>query len=309
LLRLRVLSILLFATVAQAQPDPTDSGKENLETNAFVRGNIKISEKIDRLAIGLDRWLVGERYHDRKNSTTLLIENRVTTSESQDKDLEYDPHLSLELHLPNTERKWSARFSSYDEDERSTGIQRHRLRTTRYSENYGASISFLKKLGNMDISFKPRLQADRVSHTIAFDSRAQYKDLEFAPKLELFGRSDTGTGQYLSLNITYLANDENSFVLVNDQQYVDVRNQHSTNHGLIWNHFFDDKTRTHTSLVFEGESKPKNYHLSRYVTAVGIDHTLYKRVLVLNFTPYIIFVDEPAYRRVHGVNLNLSIIL
>src|SRR5690606_11462985 len=127
--------------------------------------------------------------------------------------------------------------------------------------------------------------------------------------LELFGKSDSGAGQFLGLNLTHLINEKNSLTLINDEQYVNYENRFSTNHGLIWGHRFSDTTQTNTSLIFEYESVPKNFHLRQYVLAVGFDHIFYRRVLTLNVTPYIIYLHRPEYDEVHGVNLNLMIIL
>src|SRR5690606_33154766 len=121
---------------------------------------------------------------------------------------------------------------------------RNRLRTSPLSQNYGARVRFLRQLGDIEFEFRPRLQIDRVSHTLSFSSSSQYKNMTFDPVFELFGKSDTGTGQFLGLNLSFLVDDSNSFVIVNDQQYVDGDNRFSTNHGGIWNYKFDALTRT-----------------------------------------------------------------
>lgn len=301
-----LISFLSFTHLGFAQTNEVT--KEGGADSALVRTNITISEKIGSLATSLDEYLVGKKVTDKKNKTALIFDNQFLSQEGQDKLAEYDPRVSIELQLPNLEERWSLRFSNYDDEDQTTGVQRNRLQTTGVDSRYGASLRFFKKLGDVDIEFRPRLQVDKVSHTLGFSSSSQYKNMIFTPKFEVFGRSEVGTGQFLGLNLNFLVDDSNSLMLVNEQQYVDLNNLLSTNHGLVWYYKFDDMTRTSASFIYEFESKPTNFHMTRYVLSTGLEHLFLKQVLGMSFNPYIIFDHRPTYEKVAGVNLNIFII-
>ncbi len=298
---------LSFAGIACATPAwaQKDHDHEDLDKR-LIRKNIQLSNKVDSYAKDLDVFLTGDDISKKPNKSTVTIVNRVTSLESE--KLNYEPHLDVRLHLPNLEKKWQLRFTTYDEDREDHGINASRLRTEQRREEYGASLAFFRRLGNVDTTFRPRIEIGKVSHILTFESSAEHNGFRFNPRLELFARSDSGTGEFLGLNLDYLLNNDNLLTLITEEQYTDGDNLFTTNNGVRWAHSYNARMTQKTSLIFQSVSQPLSFHLDRYTLASSFQHKLYKNVMHYSATPYFQFLRERDFQRQLGFTLEVSLI-
>jgi hypothetical protein len=195
-----LIFILAFSQLSFANDELTtqaeagESPKESW-TQRMIKGNIAVSEWFDSMAEGIDLYLAGERLTNKKNTTRVRLDTFVASVEEQ--EVTHNFSLGVQLRLPNLEEYWQVKFTSYDELEERRRSQTAYLRQTSRQENYGATIGFFRKLGNVRTAFQPRVQLQNpisVSHSLSFESIAEMKSYSMNPKLELYAVADKGTG-------------------------------------------------------------------------------------------------------------------
>lgn len=252
--------------------------------------------------------LAGEKTTNKKTTSKLVLRNDFYSYEGR-KQIRYRFRADARLNFPNLEEKWTLNFTSYDDDDEERGIQRNRIKTTPRPDNYGASVMLLKKLGDVDFTFRPKLQLVgkrlTTSHFLRFESEADMKTYKIVPRLELFARADTGTGQLFAINFQYNINDKFVVALTNEEEYVDYRNRLSTNHELALLQSLSDTRSLKYATLIESSSLPDNFHMTQYSFYVSYKHMLYKDKLHYSLSPQLLFPEDSGYS--HRLAMVLSV--
>jgi hypothetical protein len=273
----------------------------------MVQKNIAISKEIDAMARNIDIYLTGAEITDNPNKTEVILSNQVNWSEGG--EYKYSPRIQARLRLPNFERKMQLKFTSFDEDKESQGINQNRLQTRPVRNNYGASVGFFHKLGKIKVKFRPRFGINNTSYQLSFESESETEGKRFRvdPKFQLFGASDTGTGEFGAINFSYLLSPTNTLSFINEEQYTDGNNTFSTNHGFSFGHAYTKRLSQNYNLIYESNSRPV-FHLDRYVLSSTLAHELYRNVLHYYVTPYLSFAKMDRWACNPGLNLKLDFI-
>jgi len=280
----------------------------------YLRANKSAAGFIDRMGHQADIFLSGERYvskRRKKNKSTVTLKNAAYWVEGKGDDIDYSTQVDVRLLLPHLEDKWSLRFTSYDEDEDERGINRKRPKTTPRRENYGTSIAVLQKLGDVDITFRPRVQLKNgleTSHLLKLESGGEVRGITVVPRLELFARPEVGTGQLFALDFGYALNNALTFFVSNEQEYVDYENKLSTNHELAVIHSFEEDKSLKYAVLFQSDNQPKHFHLREYVFYTSYTHAFYQDQLHYNITPRVGFNEDNSFRPKGGLLLALDLI-
>lgn len=273
----------------------------------MIESNIDISQWFDGVANGLDLFLVGENLTTRKNETRLKIDNY--TIANQGDRTKNSTSVNLDLRLPNVEEYWQLKFTSYDEGEQKRAVQRTPLKKTSNQQNYGASLGLFKKLGNVRTAFQPRITLQdplKVSHSISFESIADFKKYAVNPKLEFFANPDIGTGVFLALNINFILTKNVSLTLINDGEYQEKAHLFSVSNGFSLGQSISEKTSFSYNLMFDSNNRP-NYHLDAYTFSYIWSHILYKKILDFQTGPYLLFSKDKSFVGTPGVTLNIGL--
>lgn len=281
---------------------PSKPKKEVKEDDFVKRGYMKTNQvtvdAVKSVSNKLDMLLTGEKTTNEKTKSSLTIRNLGYWSEGTSA-ITYKPRFDLRLHLPNLQEKWSVNFTSYDDDQEEVGIRRNRLQTSAPPESYGANVVLLKKLGKIDVTFRPKLQLrdKRVStaHLLRFQSEADMKTYKIIPRLELFARADTGTGELAALNFEYEFNNKLTGTLVNEEEYVDLNNLFNTNHEIGLSHELNETQALKYAILFESNNKP-NFHLEQFTTYINFRHSLYNNKLAYSLSPRLVFPRTYDYK-------------
>lgn len=301
---LAILIIPIFSIRAGAAPLP-----EEPTNPVLIEQDIELSHKIDEMAKKLDAALTGEKPPpDQPNMTQIIVRNQILWAEGG--EFNYAPHLDIKLDLPNLERKWQLKFTTYDEDETSRGINRNRLKTTPIRQSYGGGLGFFQKLGEVNAEFQPRVQFPgklQLEYLLKLSSEGTVRGLAVHPEVQLFVRSDDGAGEFLALPTDINLSDFFLLTLINEEQYIDHQNLFTANNGLRVGQKSRESVTLNYSLLFESSSRP-NYHLDRYIVAFGYEHRIYKNVLHYLVTPYLAFPRTLDFKGSPGVNLEINII-
>ena len=239
-----------------------------------------MADDIDNFLSGDDEIVTGP------NETRLVLGQRLVWEEGGMWDYSIDA--DLRLHLPKFAEKWRLRFTTYDTDEEEVGLKKSQARTQERTEDAGLSIFFLSQFKTIQITFRPRLNGDGVSHVLRFKRPSDFWMFKFKPKLELFARPDEGTGQFLALNMGYHINHSWLFTLINEEQYTDIDNTMATNQGFAFRHIHDENTTQYYALIFESSNQP-HYRLDKYTLSTTYEHYFKDRTMVYRLIPSIIW--------------------
>lgn len=294
----------------KAPPQPKKE-EEGFLTRTLLKTNEVGAKTVDSMSNKLDMILTGEKTTNKKTTSKLVLRNDFYTYEGR-KQIDYKLRADVRLNLPNLEEKWTLNFTSYDDDEDERGIQRNRLKTANRPENYGASVMLLKKLGDVDFTFRPKLQlVDKrivTSHLLRFESEADMKTYKIVPRLELFAKATTGTGQLFAINFEYMINEKFVVALINEEEYVDFQNQLSTNHELALLQSLSETKSLKYATLFESSSEPDNFHLTQYSFYVAYKHMLYENKLHYAMSPRLLFPESTGYSHRLAFILNVDFI-
>lgn len=279
-------------------------------TQDLIKEDVAISTKIRGWARDLDLYLANGEYAKDPNKTSVVLYNAVSFVEGGERT--YTPRLGIKLHLPNLQKKWRVLVTNYDQDRESRGINRNRYRSPEREESYETSIGVLQQLGKMAVEFRPLVEyRDELytSYLLIFSSKAESGAVTFSPELQLFARSDTGTGQFVGLNVTFQLDLDNTLTVINEEQYSAADNMFATNQGFKWNHTYNAKMLHQNTIIFESHKKTGvPYHLERYVLSSTFEHKIYPNVLHYEVTPLAIFARDVGFKAAYGLDLVLKII-
>lgn len=277
---------------------PAKEENNDVIKDAYLKTNQVTVDAVKSVSNKIDMLLTGEKTTNEKTKSSLTIRNIGYWSEGSS-TITYKPRFDLRLHLPNLQEKWSVNFTSYDDDQEEVGIRRNRLQTQAPPESYGANVVLLKKLGNVDVTFRPKLQLrdKRVTtaHLLRFQSEADMKTYKIIPRLELFARADTGTGELAAINFEYEFNEKFTATLTNEEEYVDLNNAFNTNHEIGLLHAVNDTQSLKYAVLFESNDKP-NFHLEQFTTYVSFRHSMYKNKLAYSLSPRLVFPRSYDYK-------------
>lgn len=303
-MRLLLLAIfLLYAAAAVSDvKDETDWIEEEEKTTLAD----DISRQVDRMADNIDMLLAGKRYTKMQNLSNARISQVVTQSEGGRTRTSTD--FNLNLRLPNLEKRWAVRFTSYDEAEESRDLQQRRVRTRPRRTEYGAAVGFFKKLGNIKTTFQPRLVLKdplEMSYVLRFESSAGEK-IKLIPRLELFADPLKGTGEFLSLELVIPLTKRMEFSIQNEEEYRERGNLFTTSHGLALDYALASDKGVGIALVWGSSSRP-NYHLDTFTVAPSFAQEIYRDRLRYSLTPFLLFAKSDHFKGDAGVTLNVVV--
>lgn len=280
---------------------------QNVVESTLIEANKGVSSTFDSLSNRIDIMLSGEKYTNKKNKSAIIVKNGAYASEGE--QVEYATRFDIRLRLPNLEEKWSLRFTSYDEEEEERGINSNRPRTQPPRQNYGASIAVIKKLGDINVSFKPRVRIRdtlETSHLLKFESVADMKHYSIRPRLELFARAEDGTGELFGLDFEFDLTDNLTIVQSNAEEYVDNQNRLSVTNELALHQILNERKSLKYAFLYQSNNKP-NFHLESYGPYVSFVHSLYKNMVHYSVTPRLTYSEgnhfRPHWGAVVGVDL------
>lgn len=267
-----------------------------------------ISRSVDRMADQIDMLLAGKRYTRMPNKSSARISQLVTHREGGKDKLSTD--FNLNLRLPNLEKRWAVRFTSYDEAEESRDLQQRRVLTRPRRREYGAAVGFFRKLGKVRTTFQPRLVLKdplEMSYILRFESNAEVKPIRLIPRLELFADPTKGTGEFVGIELVYKLADRWEMSNQNEEEYRERGNLFTTNHGLSFDYALSDNQGLGLSFVWTSSSRPA-FHLDSFTIAPSYAQEIYRDRLKYSLTPFIQFAKVVHFQGDVGVTLNIVII-
>lgn len=290
---------------APSQPSPL-AQRTQLEKK-LIKGNIAVSEWFDGVAEGLDLFLVGRRVTQARNETSVRIENATFFVERE------TPYNTTGLvvipKLPNLEKYWKLKFTSYDERRDKRGFSNTGLQPTPRERNYGATVGLFRKLGDVRTAFEPRIELQdplKISHSLTFESIADLKTYEVNPKLQLYASPTRGTGVFVATNIFVPLTKVYSLTFINEGDYEEKTHVFSVLNGVSLGQMISDESALAYNIAFNSSNKP-GYHLDKFSLSVAWSQVLYKRILDYQITPHLDFEKHKSFTGVPGLIFNVNV--
>jgi hypothetical protein len=275
--------------------------------SAFLDTNVAISNWFNEMADGLDLFLAGERYTDKKNETSAKIEGAVLSKEFEEPSS--TGSFNVNLRLPNIEEYWNLKFSSYDDTKEKRAADKSRTKKSQRERDYGASVGLFQRVGQVRTAFQPRVSFTnslKLSHSLSFESILDGKTYQVNPKLEFYGNSDVGTGIFTAFNIFFPISKKWSLTFINDADYISRTHLLSTSNGLSFRNGLSEKTAMSYGLIFDSNNQP-NFHLESYAFSLSWYQMIYKNILDYSITPFVEFPKTRNFKSVLGLTLSASL--
>lgn len=300
-----IFGISIFGGAVAHAEDQTPT--ETWEQRA-IDGNIRVSRWFDSVAEFVDLFVAGRRVTTRRNETNVRIENSSVYKEGE--GYKNSTAFNLNLRLPNVEEYWNLKFTSYDEEADKRASENAQYRQRPREKNYGATVGFFRKLGNVRVAFQPRIELQnplKVSHSLTFDSTSDITPrAQINPKIELFAGSDRGTGFFDQLNFGIQLNPVYSLSLINQSTYEDKTHIVQVAQGLSVGRQVMKNAGIAYSLFFNSDNQMA-YHLASYSVATTWSHLLYNKILDYNISPHVDFALEHNFTGRFGINFNVNL--
>jgi len=302
--------LVLFAG-GRAEAYQKKGGGDNAADATFERrarmATGAVLHQVQNLADKVDLMIAGRRYVDELNNTRVSVSQLITWKEGGAVDKSTD--LGVNLRLPNTERRWQARFATYDEDAEERNMQQRRVRTTPRPRDPGASLFFLQRLGDIDVSFQPKLQLKNpleMSYVLKLKSNATYKKIQVNPEAQFFVDAQDGAGEYFALNFEGALAPRTAWHFDNEEEYHELNHQFSTRHGLAADYGLSD----HQALgaAFVAQSLNHNFHLDTLNLSGSYAEEIYKDLLRYMISPFIGFAKVDNFKGKVGITLTVTVI-
>jgi hypothetical protein len=313
----RLLTSLLFlgslqafakTPKAAAPAPPPPAPRKTLEqraqemTDAFAR-------QIDNTAESIDIMLAGKKYTKKANTSNIRISQFVTHSEGGLTRLSTD--FGLNLRLPNVERRWQLRFTSYNEEEENRDLTQQRVRTRPRERDYGAGLMFFEKLGKIRTMFQPRLQLKNpleISYITRFESEAKVGAVRLMPRLDLFADPVKGTGQFFSLGFAYDLAPRWVLELQNTEEYRERGNFFVTQHEIAVDYALKSDEALGAAITAVSHNRA-HYHLEDLTASTTFTHQFSPDRFALSLSPFVTFAHAVHFKGNIGVTLNLVLTL
>lgn len=299
--------ILTFITQpVRAEDKPSESNK-SIEQHILETGDV-ISEKIEKAAEKIDIILAGKKYTKKRNPSEVEIRQLTTFSEGG--RLQTSTDFNVNLRLPNVEKRWQLRFSSYDQEKESRDAFQQRIRTQPRERDYGAGLFFFQKIGKIKTSFIPRLQLKdplEMSYTLRFENTADWKVVKFIPRFDLYADPVKGTGEYLNLEFHYPFAKYWEVGTTNTEEYRRNDNFFETQHSLNFDYLVGDMMGIGTTFAFVSNNKGA-FHLDNFTYSNSWSQGIYKDRLSYSVSPFWSFVKDHHFHGFVGISLTVALV-
>lgn len=303
----RVLPLILLSLCSATYPLQLWAEDKSFEQRVIETSD-NLAERIDKAAEFIDITLAGKKYTKKANTSSVSVSQLVTTEEGG--RLRNSTDFGLNIQLPNVERRWQLRFTSFDEEAENRDLNQRQIHTRPRERDYGAALFFFQKLGNIRTTFQPRLQLKdplQMSYVLRFQSAASQKSFRIEPRLELYADPIKGTGEFFSIGIAKDITKKLDVVLQNTEEYRERGNFFSTQHGLSFDYSLSRDQAMGLSFTVASSSRPK-FHTDSLTVAMPFGQQIYQERLSCSLTPFLGFAKNEAFKGRAGATFNLDVI-
>lgn len=305
-----LLTVIVVSGVAQEQTGKSEKDEKAGEIieKKFIESNIAVSNWLDRVAEKIDLFLVGKKLTNKKNKTSVKIQNSSFSTEG--KPVTNSFNIGFNPRFPNLEEFLQLKFTTNEDRDNARKAVSESSNVHQTEKNYSTSSLLFRKLGIVQTTFQPRIALGnpiKLSHSLNFESAAKLKGAYINPKIELFADADRGVGIYNAINFQFNLSPIFTLTLINDGEYLDKPHTYTVNNGFAVGQVVNQRVDFAYSLIFTSLNQPK-YHLENYTFAFAWNEQYYKRILFLQFIPQLDFHKTRGFKGAAGFTFNISVL-
>ncbi len=266
-----------------------------------------IAQWFDSVTEGIDLFLVGERLTHNKNPSSIRLENTTETKESE--NLTNSSNLSVNVRLQNLEQYFQFKLMSEDQEGSQKSSAKKNYSNQKKNQKYSAAVGLFKNLGKIRTTFQPRLELTdplAISHSLKFESLADYANWQINPKLELFALATKGIGTVKAINFHYTINKKFALTQINEFEYYEKSHEFSGIQGLVLSQYINPKSSLSYQIFLDSFNRP-SYHLKSYDIGVTYSRTIYKKILDFQLTPHVTFPKTNEFKGILGAVFTLAV--
>lgn len=284
----------------------------------LIATNKEISQEIDQIASSIDHFLSNRR-EIKRNRTSINV-----TGFSELREGGYfkqTGHLNLDLKLPNTEKDWLLKLSSYDDEDEFEGLQRNREGALPQTQKYGTSLAYGRSLKGIQATVRPRIEfKDPLvsSFLIKLQKNIGLKVFNIRLQNKLFAHSVDGTGESFAIDFERWISPKLFLRFFNEEQYLDKSHIFTVSQGPSLLYLINDRMAISKTVSLNSASRnfapPEahyaagSYHLASYNFIASFSHKLYRNILHYRVTPSLNFEKQTHYKGHAAVVLTTEII-
>jgi hypothetical protein len=269
-----------------------------------------VAKKIDEMAETIDVTLAGGKKVTKENNNSSVTIKHLNIA-SEGGVTKSSTSFGINIRLPNLEKRWQVRFSSYDEEEEARDQQERRFRTRPWENKPGAAVAFFRKLGKVRTTFQPRLELKdplSMSYILRLESDATLKPFHITPRLDLFADPEKGTGQYFRLNFGIKLAPKWELTFINDEEYRERTNSLTVTHGVVIDHSLTDDKGAALSFITNSTNRGGGYRLNQYTVSPTFAQELSENRLRYVAATFLTFTKAEAFKGDVGCSLQVELI-
>lgn len=298
-------SLLLLIGAFEAR---SDEQPRTLEQRAQEMTD-SLAKHLGSTAESIDLLIAGKKYTTKANSSSASLTQLFNHAENG--VFKKSTDFSLNLKLPNVERRWQLRFTSYNEEEENRDLTQQRVRTRPRERDYGTALLFFQKLGKVRTMFQPRLLLKdplEMSYLLRFESDAKVRAIKINPRVDLYADPVKGTGEYASLEFNMDLNKRLNLSNQNTEEYREHDNYFSTQHGISLDYSLKEDEALGCSVT-AGSNNNGHFHLDSLTVATAFSHQFSPDRFNVSLSPYIGFGKSVHFKGNVGVSLSFLLTL
>jgi hypothetical protein len=271
------------------------------------RSSDRIEQFVDDVSEKLDVTLAGRKYKSvKKNTTSAKISQSLIYREGG--NLDPTTRFTVNLRLPNLERRWQLRFTSYDEEEQS----RRRVaphEALQPEREFGAGLGIFRELGKVKISFMPKLVLRdplEMNYVLRFEKNDELSFVRILHRADLFANAAKGTGQFYE--ITLLKEfDRWSISTKHQEEYRERDHLFTVGHGLTFGYSLTDNMGVYQAYSVHSSNIP-SYHLDIYSVSCGVGYEIRPQRFKVGLGPVLDFPKSRSFKGTSSLALTGELI-
>ena len=267
-----------------------------------------IAKGVDNTADYLDLTLAGQRYTDKPNTSSLDVSQMVSYIDGG--EFRKSTDFGLNIKLPNVEKRWQLRFTSYDEESEERDLTQQRLRTRPRTKDYGAGVFFFQKIGKLKTLFQPRLQLKNpleMSYILRFESDVEAVHFKIHPRLEFYADPKKGAGEFFELDTNRQLSARWGLDFSNTEEYRSADNLFSTQHELSLGYSLTKTQGLGTAFTLACQNKG-HFHVHGLTYSLAYGMQIYPQRLKFGTSPFIVFEKNNRFKGRTGISLTVDVL-
>jgi len=272
-----------------------------------------VSESVEQLAAGIDRFFANEKHYRYTNHTYVQI--RLDGYWRDERTPEYTPRLRAKLHLPGAERRFKLMLES-DPQERQTpqDLSQNNSGTTGGAGAGNYFLSLLRKrVSGSGWSIQPNIGVELKQPLEAFLRLRLYKSYPLGekwilrPDQNFYWYTGSGAGSDSNLEFNYRLSEAWLLRTSSFLRWTERNDYWEPSQNLVLYHHLRPGVQMYYQVGMFGRTAP-TLHVTNYLFTIDYRQRLYRDWLFLEMRPQLSYAEAEDWRPVRSFLLRFDIV-